>query len=44
MGIGMTLIVAPEMADAILKFTRAQGQRAWVIGEVTKGQGKARIQ
>jgi phosphoribosylformylglycinamidine cyclo-ligase len=44
MGIGMTLIVAPEKADAILKFTRAQGQRAWVIGEVTKGQGKARIQ
>jgi phosphoribosylformylglycinamidine cyclo-ligase len=44
MGIGMTLIVAPEKAEAILKFTRAQGQRAWVIGEVTKGHGQARIQ
>jgi len=44
MGIGMTLIAAPEKSEAILKFTRAQGQRAWVIGEVTQGRGKARIE
>jgi phosphoribosylformylglycinamidine cyclo-ligase len=44
MGVGMTLIAAPEKAEAILKFTRAQGQKAWVIGEVTEGRGKARIE
>jgi phosphoribosylformylglycinamidine cyclo-ligase len=44
MGVGMTLIAAPDKAEAILKFTRAQGQRAWMIGEVTRGRGKARIE
>jgi phosphoribosylformylglycinamidine cyclo-ligase len=44
MGIGMTLIVAPDEAEAILGFTRAQGQRAWLIGEVTRGHGKARVE
>jgi len=44
MGIGMTLIVAPEKSEAILKFARAQGQRAWAIGEATRGRGKVRIE
>jgi len=43
MGIGMTLIVASERAGEILKFIRAQRQKAWLIGEVTKGKGVVRI-
>ncbi len=43
MGIGMTVICDGENADAILKFTRAQKHKAWMIGEVVKGRGKARI-
>ena len=43
MGIGMTLIVSGEKADGILKFIRAQKQKAWLIGEVVKGRGEARV-
>ncbi len=43
MGIGMALIVAPDKAEAILKFIRAQKQAAWQIGEVVKGKRAARI-
>ncbi len=43
MGIGMTLIVAAGKADAILKFIRAQKQPAWLIGEVQRGRGLARV-
>jgi phosphoribosylformylglycinamidine cyclo-ligase len=43
MGIGMTVIVAADKADAALKFCRQAGHRAWFIGEVVKGRGMARI-
>jgi phosphoribosylformylglycinamidine cyclo-ligase len=43
MGIGMTIIVSVDKADTILRFIRAQNQKAWLIGEVVKGRGKARI-
>ncbi len=43
MGIGMTITVAAAQADEILGFIRARKQNAWIIGEVTKGQGKARL-
>lgn len=43
MGIGMVTIVAPEAAERVLKFIRAQSHRAWVIGEVVKGRGEARV-
>jgi phosphoribosylformylglycinamidine cyclo-ligase len=43
MGIGMTLIVSADKADAILKFIRAQNQKAWLIGEVVKGNGEAKV-
>jgi len=43
MGIGMTIIVPAEKADAVLKFVRAQKQKAWFIGEVVKGTGEARV-
>jgi phosphoribosylformylglycinamidine cyclo-ligase len=43
MGIGMVGIVAAGKADAVLKFIRAQKRKAWMIGEVAKGKGEARI-
>jgi phosphoribosylformylglycinamidine cyclo-ligase len=43
MGIGMISIVAAEQAPAVLKFIRAQKHPAWVIGEVVKGGGEARV-
>ncbi|MEO5803356.1 MAG: AIR synthase-related protein, partial [Verrucomicrobiota bacterium] len=43
MGIGMTIIVDAAKADSVLKFIRAQKQRAWLIGEVVKGKGEAQV-
>jgi len=43
MGIGMGAIVAAEKADAVLEFIRAQKHPAWLIGEVVKGTGQARV-
>jgi phosphoribosylformylglycinamidine cyclo-ligase len=43
MGIGMVAIVSAEKADAILKFIRAQKHDAWLIGEVVKGKGEAKV-
>jgi phosphoribosylformylglycinamidine cyclo-ligase len=43
MGIGMTIIVGGARADSVLKFIRAQKQKAWIIGEVVKGKGLARV-
>ena len=44
MGIGMVAIVSPDKADAVLKFIRAQKHDAWLIGEVVKGRGEARVE
>jgi phosphoribosylformylglycinamidine cyclo-ligase len=43
MGIGMVAVVSAAKAEAILKFIRAQKHNAWLIGEVVKGQGLARV-
>lgn len=43
MGVGMTLIVASDKADAIQRFSASQGHRAWLIGEVVKGGGGTRV-
>jgi phosphoribosylaminoimidazole (AIR) synthetase len=43
MGIGMVTIVSADKADAVLKFIRAQNHDAWIIGEVVKGNGEARV-
>jgi phosphoribosylformylglycinamidine cyclo-ligase len=43
MGIGMTIIVSAEKADTVLKFILAAKQKAWIIGEVVKGKGEARV-
>jgi len=44
MGIGMVAIVRADQADAALKFIRAQKHQAWIIGEVVKGSGEARVE
>jgi len=44
MGIGMVAIVAEDKADAVLKFIHAQKHKAWLIGEVVKGKGEARVE
>jgi phosphoribosylformylglycinamidine cyclo-ligase len=43
MGIGMVAIVSADHAEGALKLIRAQKHNAWVIGEVVKGSGKARV-
>jgi phosphoribosylformylglycinamidine cyclo-ligase len=43
MGIGMVSIVSADKADAVLKFIKAQKHKAWIIGEVVKGNGEARV-
>jgi len=43
MGIGMTLIVEGDKSAAILKHIHASGHAAWIIGEVTKGNGVVHI-
>jgi phosphoribosylformylglycinamidine cyclo-ligase len=44
MGVGMVAVVAAEQADAALKFIRSQKHTAWLIGEVVKGTGVARVE
>ena len=44
MGIGMITIVSAEKADAVLKFIHTQKHKAWIIGEVVKGKGEARVE
>jgi phosphoribosylformylglycinamidine cyclo-ligase len=43
MGIGMVAIVAADKAEAALKFIGAHKHNAWIIGEVVKGKGEARV-
>jgi phosphoribosylformylglycinamidine cyclo-ligase len=43
MGIGMTVVVSAEAVTSVLRLIRTQKHDAWIIGEVTRGQGRARI-
>lgn len=43
MGIGMTLVVDGEQADAILATIRKSGFKAWIIGEITQGSGICKV-
>jgi len=43
MGIGMVGIVSADKADAVLKFIKAQKHKAWIIGEIVKGKGEAKV-
>ncbi len=44
MGIGMVAIVSADQADAVRKFIKSQKHNAWLIGEVVKGKGEARVE
>ncbi len=44
MGIGMTAVVAPDQADAVLRSIQKAKFRAWTIGEVVKGTGECRVE
>jgi phosphoribosylformylglycinamidine cyclo-ligase len=44
MGIGMVSIVSAEKANDVLKFIKSQKHKAWLIGEVVKGNGVARVE
>ena len=43
MGIGMTIIADGAKADAMLNLIRSQGHTAWLIGEVVRGKGIAKV-
>lgn len=43
MGVGMVAMVAAEQADAVVRFIRRRGHQAWVVGEIVKGRGVARV-
>jgi phosphoribosylformylglycinamidine cyclo-ligase len=43
MGLGMVTIVANERANEVLNFIKANGHRAWVVGEVVSGSGQSRV-
>lgn len=43
MGIGMTAIVDPAKAGAVIQVCESRGHRAWVIGEVVRGRGVTRM-
>ena len=43
MGVGMSVVVAPEDADAALAILRAQGEDAYVLGEIVAGEEKVTL-
>ena len=43
MGVGMTIIVDADKADAALNFIRNLRHTAWIVGEVVKGKGVAKV-
>jgi len=43
MGIGMVVIVAADQADEVARCIRGQKQKAWLIGQVTKGRGVVKL-
>jgi phosphoribosylformylglycinamidine cyclo-ligase len=43
MGIGMVFFVEADATANVLKFIQKQGQEGFVIGEVVKGMGEARV-
>ena len=39
MGVGMSIVVAKEDADRAVSVLKAQGEDAYVLGEIVKGDG-----
>ena len=44
MGIGLVAIVSADKASSVLEFIRAHKHNAWLIGEVVRGGGEARVE
>lgn len=43
MGVGMSVVVAKDDADKALEILQAAGEKAYVLGEITRGDEKIRI-
>lgn len=43
MGVGMVLVVAPPLAEAVLKSLRKSGEKPSVVGKVVRGDGEVRF-
>ena len=43
MGVGMSIVVAPEDADKALEVLKANGEDAYVIGKIEKSEDKITI-
>ena len=44
MGIGMTVVVDADRADAVLRAIKAAKHPAWILGQITKGSGVCRVE
>ena len=44
MGIGTTVVVDADRAEAVLKAIKAAKHPAWIIGQITKGSGICRVE
>jgi phosphoribosylformylglycinamidine cyclo-ligase len=44
MGIGMVVIVSKERASTVLAFAMHRKHKAWLIGEVVRGKGVAKVE
>ena len=43
MGVGMSIVVAPEDADKALEVLKANGEDSYVIGKIEKSEDKITI-
>jgi phosphoribosylformylglycinamidine cyclo-ligase len=43
MGVGMVVVTSSNKTDSVLSQLRSAKQPAWIVGEITKGKGKARV-
>jgi phosphoribosylformylglycinamidine cyclo-ligase len=43
MGVGMTIFVAQDKAEAVMKFLQKEKQQAWFVGEAAKGTGITKV-
>ena len=43
MGVGMSIVVAPEDADRAVEILKAHGEDAYIIGEIVASEDKIEI-
>ena len=44
MGVGMSIVVPASQADEALSILKAEGEEAYIIGEIVKAQGEEKIE